>query len=100
MRPCIHKMCCHALITTKHVHRVWQSDNTCNYSFNYLLDSFKSHIFANMMAVKFTVIKFRVMKKFYDREQEIARLIDVQQQSYNDYSRFIVLTGRRRANIL
>lgn len=96
MRPCIHKICSHALITTKHVHRVWQGDNTCNYSFNYLLDSFKSHIFANMMAVKFTVIKFRVMKKFYDREQEMARLIDVQQQSYNDYSRFIVLTGRRR----
>lgn len=34
------------------------------------------------------------MKKFYDREQEKARLLDMQQQSYKDYSRFVVLTGR------
>lgn len=37
------------------------------------------------------------MKKFYDREQETARLEDIQRQAYEDYSRFVVLTGRRRA---
>ena len=36
------------------------------------------------------------MKKFYDREQEMNQLRDMQQQAFNDYSRFVVLTGRRR----
>lgn len=36
------------------------------------------------------------MKKFYDREQEMSRLKEVQRQAYNDCSRFVVLTGRRR----
>lgn len=36
------------------------------------------------------------MKKFYDRAQEMARLKDVQRQAYEDCSRFVVLTGRRR----
>lgn len=36
------------------------------------------------------------MKKFYDREKEITLLKDLQRQSFNDYSRFVVLTGRRR----
>ncbi|MGM9741237.1 MAG: ATP-binding protein [Candidatus Cryptobacteroides sp.] len=36
------------------------------------------------------------MKKFYDREQEMARLKEVQHQAYGDCSRFVVLTGRRR----
>ena len=36
------------------------------------------------------------MKKFYDREQEMARLREVQRQAYDDCSRFVVLTGRRR----
>ncbi|MDO4512344.1 MAG: ATP-binding protein [Bacteroidales bacterium] len=36
------------------------------------------------------------MKKFYDREQEMARLRDVQRQVYDDCSRLVVLTGRRR----
>lgn len=36
------------------------------------------------------------MKKFYDRENEKATLLEMQRQAYTDYSRFIVLTGRRR----
>ena len=36
------------------------------------------------------------MNKFYDRQQETARLMEVMRQSYEDYSRFVVLTGRRR----
>jgi len=36
------------------------------------------------------------MKKFYDRVCEMTVLRDLQAQAYNDYSRFIVLTGRRR----
>lgn len=36
------------------------------------------------------------MKKFYDREKEMAELLKMQKQSYEDYSRFVVLTGRRR----
>ena len=36
------------------------------------------------------------MKKFYDRQQEMDQLRDMQQQAYTDYSRFVVLTGRRR----
>ena len=36
------------------------------------------------------------MKKFYDREREMQQLRDIQQQAYEDYSRFVVLTGRRR----
>ncbi|MBO4840204.1 MAG: ATP-binding protein [Bacteroidaceae bacterium] len=36
------------------------------------------------------------MKKFYGREREMAQLRDIQQQAYDDYSRFVVLTGRRR----
>jgi len=36
------------------------------------------------------------MKKFYNRQQEIERLEEVQRQAYEDYSRFVVLTGRRR----
>ena len=36
------------------------------------------------------------MKKFYNREKEIRQLRDIQRQAYSDYSRFAVLTGRRR----
>lgn len=36
------------------------------------------------------------MKKFYDREREIEQLRDMQRQAFEDYSRFVVLTGRRR----
>ena len=36
------------------------------------------------------------MKKFYDREKEMEKLKDLQNQSYQDHSRFVVLTGRRR----
>lgn len=36
------------------------------------------------------------MKKFYNRSQEMAQLEKIQRQSYEDYSRFVVLTGRRR----
>lgn len=36
------------------------------------------------------------MKKFYDRQQEMDQLLDMQRQAYADYSRFVVLTGRRR----
>lgn len=36
------------------------------------------------------------MKRFYDREKELAKLKEVQNQAYNDCSRFVVLTGRRR----
>ena len=36
------------------------------------------------------------MKKYYDREREMQQLLDIQQQAYEVYSRFVVLTGRRR----
>lgn len=36
------------------------------------------------------------MKKFYDREQEMEQLHEMQRQAFDDYSRFVVLTGRRR----
>ena len=36
------------------------------------------------------------MKKFYDREEELAQLKEMQRQAYEQYSRFVVLTGRRR----
>lgn len=36
------------------------------------------------------------MKKFYDRVQEMERLQELQRQAYEDCSRFVVLTGRRR----
>ncbi|MCF0215027.1 MAG: AAA family ATPase, partial [Fibrobacteraceae bacterium] len=36
------------------------------------------------------------MKKFYDRQQEMELLENLQAQAYEDYSRFVVLTGRRR----
>ena len=36
------------------------------------------------------------MKKFYDREKEMAQLREMQRQAYEDCSRFVVLTGRRR----
>jgi len=36
------------------------------------------------------------MKKFYDRQTEMAQLQELQRQAYEDYTRFVVLTGRRR----
>ena len=36
------------------------------------------------------------MKKFYDRVCEMTELKELQHQAFDDYSRFIVLTGRRR----
>lgn len=36
------------------------------------------------------------MKKFYDRAKEMAQLQQMQRQAYEDYTRFVVLTGRRR----
>ena len=36
------------------------------------------------------------MKKFYDRVREMTELRELQSQAYNDYSRLVVLTGRRR----
>ena len=36
------------------------------------------------------------MKKFYDREREMAQLRQMQRQAYEDCSRLVVLTGRRR----
>ncbi len=36
------------------------------------------------------------MKKFYDRVLEMERLREMQRQAYEDCSRFVVLTGRRR----
>ncbi len=36
------------------------------------------------------------MIKFYNRQKEMEMLLDIQQQAFNDYSRFVVLTGRRR----
>ena len=50
----------------------------------------------NSTAVKFTAVKFAAMIKFYNRQQEMAQLLDIQQQAFNDYSRFVVLMGRRR----
>ena len=46
--------------------------------------------------VKFTAVKEWSMKKFYDRQQEMNQLLDMQRQAFEDYSRFVVLTGRRR----
>lgn len=37
-----------------------------------------------------------LMKKFYDRDNELKELTNLQRQAYEDYSRFVVLTGRRR----
>lgn len=34
--------------------------------------------------------------KFYNRKEELKILHDVQQQAFNDHSRFTVVTGRRR----
>ena len=36
------------------------------------------------------------MRKFYDRERELDKLRDMQRQAFDDHSRFVVLTGRRR----
>jgi len=36
------------------------------------------------------------MRKFYDRVREMEQLRHMQQQAYEDCSRFVVLTGRRR----
>ncbi|MCF0196905.1 MAG: AAA family ATPase [Bacteroidaceae bacterium] len=36
------------------------------------------------------------MRKFYDRAREMAELKELQRQAFSDYSRFVVLTGRRR----
>ena len=36
------------------------------------------------------------MKRFYDWEGEMAQLVEMQRQAFEDYSRFVVLTGRRR----
>ena len=36
------------------------------------------------------------MIKFYDRKNEMSQLLDIQKQAFEDYSRFVVLTGRRR----
>lgn len=36
------------------------------------------------------------MKCFYDREQEMMQLQELQRQAYADYTRFVVMTGRRR----
>lgn len=36
------------------------------------------------------------MKKFYDRELEMQQLHKMQRQAFDDCSRFVVLTGRRR----
>ena len=36
------------------------------------------------------------MKKFYDREKEMRQLRDMQMQTFEDCSRFVVLMGRRR----
>lgn len=36
------------------------------------------------------------MKKFYDRVLEMRQLREMQRQAFEDYSRFVVLTGRRR----
>lgn len=48
------------------------------------------------ITVKFTAIKNIEVKKFYNRENEMLRLREMQRQAYSDYSRFVVLTGRRR----
>lgn len=36
------------------------------------------------------------MKRFYNRELEMSRLLEMQRQAYGDGSRFVILTGRRR----
>lgn len=36
------------------------------------------------------------MKSFYNREHEMSRLHEMQRQAFEEYSRFVVLTGRRR----
>ena len=35
------------------------------------------------------------MKKFYDRELEMQRLQDMLRQAYEDYSRLVVLMGKK-----
>ena len=35
------------------------------------------------------------MKKFYDRELEVQRLQEMQLQADEDYSRLVVLTGKK-----
>ena len=35
-------------------------------------------------------------ENFYNREEELKVLREVQEQSFNDHSRFTVVTGRRR----
>ena len=51
----------------------------------------------NVIAVKFTTINFaesceekeyKTMKKFYDREKEMAKLREMQRQSFDDYKTF------------
>ena len=36
------------------------------------------------------------MKKFYNRQQEMNQLLDMQRRAFEDYSRFVVLSWRRR----
>jgi len=57
------------------------------------------------MTISFTTIIFGTihneianlnMKHFYDREQEMSQLQELQRQAYQDHTRFVVLTGRRR----
>ena len=60
------------------------------------VSDFYGYLQRNFTAVKFTAIKNNNgMKKFYNREQEMKQLHEMQRQSYEDYSRFVVLTGRR-----
>lgn len=47
------------------------------------------------MVVKFTAVKFIVMK-FYNREEELAQLKGIKERVFNDHSKLTVLTGRRR----
>ncbi len=48
-------------------------------------------------AVKFTTITINLANmRFYNRENEIAKLKEVRELSYNDHSRLTVVTGRRR----
>ena len=41
-------------------------------------------------------LKKHTHMKFYNREEELKVLREVQEQSFNDHSRFTVVTGRRR----
>lgn len=50
----------------------------------------------NFAAVKFMAVKNRIYEEVYDREHEMSQLKEVQRQAYDDCSRFVVLTGRRR----